>query len=156
MSLLRRLRFSLASTSSASSSALPSPTPIVVDPIPNPSTTTTASTVSNGENGVVSDFGLLEEEEFQMQLALAISASDPDVHKTLNLHRSMPPNRSASDMKLLFLILKDSFSFSPFVIGGRYGEVFDWCMGAIVVVESAESSNLLCRSQIKLELMNSS
>ncbi|XP_057717898.1 probable serine/threonine-protein kinase SIS8 [Arachis stenosperma] len=68
------------STSSASSSALPSPTPIVVDPIPNPSSTTTTS-ISNSENGVVSDFGLLEEEEFQMQLALAISASDPDVHK---------------------------------------------------------------------------
>ena len=70
------------SSSSASSSALPSPTPIVVvDPIPNPSVSS-GSNNNNSENGVVVDnFGLLEEEEFQMQLALAISASDPDVHK---------------------------------------------------------------------------
>ncbi|MED6216270.1 hypothetical protein PIB30_005858 [Stylosanthes scabra] len=81
MSLLRRLRFSLPLLLSLSLLLSPPPTPIVMDPIPNPSTTTTASTVSHDENGVVNDFGLLEEEEFQMQLALAINASDPDVHK---------------------------------------------------------------------------
>ncbi|KAL2317910.1 hypothetical protein Fmac_031786 [Flemingia macrophylla] len=55
---------------SSSSSALPSPT-VVSDRSP----------VVEPQNEVV-DFNLLQEEEFQMQLALAISASDSDRHDT--------------------------------------------------------------------------
>lgn len=57
-----------------SSSALPSP--VVSDPTP-----VVVATAAEPQNEVV-DFNLLQEEEFQMQLALAISASDSDRRDT--------------------------------------------------------------------------
>ncbi|XP_061374708.1 serine/threonine-protein kinase EDR1 isoform X2 [Gastrolobium bilobum] len=70
----------LTHTPPSSSSSLPSPsTPTVVVSDPNPVVESENDNGSTNE-GVV-DFNLLQEEEFQMQLALAISASDPDLHE---------------------------------------------------------------------------
>ncbi|CAL5206185.1 unnamed protein product [Lathyrus oleraceus] len=72
------------SDSHTTTTPLPSSSSASLSPTPSPSPSPSPTVIQNPPNDVVDrgvvDFNLLQEEEFQVQLALAISASDSDPH----------------------------------------------------------------------------
>lgn len=122
------------SDSHTTTTPLPSSSSASLSPTPSPSPSPSPTVIQNPPNDVVDrgvvDFNLLQEEEFQVQLALAISASDSDPH-------DVDESAQIDAAKQISLGYSASLTDTPALV--QFQSLRYWVLLSIIIV-----INLLC------------